>query len=596
MINNENLEKMYNLVADRDKKILECWSEVDGTPSVTTIDMLTLMELEDTKENRLACVERFSGLREDSLINIFKSKKITLEKRKELLNKSLLFSTDYHLSLNKSLLQKVLSLDIDKIYKIVFNYNFLIGNIINKMNVEWEEIVLSYNDNLISREGSAEKAIEYLEKNNLFDLINGQRAEYCYSGIVLENGVDTVKSYAELFPREIISLNDEKKRFLKETNGMKSEIELSYIRYFTQLIVALSEKSPVLAISEWEKLDILWMDIDSPIQVVHPMEYYEDILRNSVTLEWDLRVTNPKVLKNTTGEKSLKVMVDYFDKHNYENEILFETVKNNIEKIQLHIGKQTLYSGMQYKGLSSAQVIPNNEQVSSEYGKKIFAFSDKGYELSKTKPLMEIHKQIFGPDIISKSKKLLDVQENWETIYDITTIGHEYGHILWKGVNTESKMSQTGVFKNIEEFKATAGGILSFFDSDIEEKYWEDVLINVLKRSVSLISWKEVTELVPYYCESLITMNILFDSGVFVFDGSNLSIDTSRKKYEDFKLEYSKVYFDLVSRYLKEEDAKVFLDEKSVLEDSFYYPKNENAYKFSKHYYNLYLEIGNNIS
>jgi hypothetical protein len=35
------------------------------------------------------------------------------------------------------------------------------------------------------------------------------------------------------------------------------------------------------------------MKIKTPIQIGHPLEYYEDHFRKAVALEWDIRLTNP---------------------------------------------------------------------------------------------------------------------------------------------------------------------------------------------------------------------------------------------------------------------------------------------------------------
>ena len=51
-------------------------------------------------------------------------------------------------------------------------------------------------------------------------------------------------------------------------------------------------------------------------------------------------------------------------------------VHSNIDKTQLYISTPMLYYGAEFNGLFSAQVVPNDEKVSGECGKKIFAFVD----------------------------------------------------------------------------------------------------------------------------------------------------------------------------------------------------------------------------
>ena len=70
---------------------------------------------------------------------------------------------------------------------------------------------------------------------------------------------------------------------------------------------------------------------------------------------------------------------------------------------------------------------------------------------------MQITHNIFEPNFIQKHQNFIqnDAKKYFE-IYDIETIGHEFGHTLWLDLDTESVMNTTGNFKNIEEFKATA--------------------------------------------------------------------------------------------------------------------------------------------
>ena len=117
---------------------------------------------------------------------------------------------------------------------------------------------------------------------------------------------------------------------------------------------------------------------------------------------------------------------------------------------------------------------------------------------------MQLTKDIFPKEFLDRKNEIVqNLPQRYFEIYDIETIGHEYGHILWCDDETESFMNKTGNFKNIEEFKATTGGLISYFlDQDTDEAHLkEQVLIDLVKRSVGLIGWMEVDEVQPYYCE-----------------------------------------------------------------------------------------------
>ncbi len=185
-----------------------------------------------------------------------------------------------------------------------------------------------------------------------------------------------------------------------------------------------------------------------------------------------------------------------------------------VDETQLYIGQPILYYAAEFNGLFSAQVVPNDEQVSAELGKKIFAYADFVMESKKSKPIMKLSIETMGEDFVKKQKALVENEPKlWHEIYDISTVGHEYGHILWIDSDTEIKMNSTGGFKNIEEFKATSGGLMAFFHNEREELKTH-IVDDLVSRAVGLMAWREVGEVLPYYCEGVIHRDILVSSGV----------------------------------------------------------------------------------
>jgi hypothetical protein len=94
--------------------------------------------------------------------------------------------------------------------------------------------------------------------------------------------------------------------------------------------------------------------------------------------------------------------------------------------------------------------------VSEAHGKKIFAFPGFVLESQRSLPKMQITENIFDETFVKLHHDFIqnDAKRYFE-IYDIETIGHEFGHTLWLDLDTENLMNETGNFKNIEEFKAT---------------------------------------------------------------------------------------------------------------------------------------------
>jgi hypothetical protein len=83
-------------------------------------------------------------------------------------------------------------------------------------------------------------------------------------------------------------------------------------------------------------------------------------------------------------------------------------------------------------GAYSAQVVPNDDVVSKVHGKKIFAFPKYVLEAQKSAPRMKLDSKLISEEILEKYRKFLDGrEEDYYKIYDIETIGHEFGHTLW---------------------------------------------------------------------------------------------------------------------------------------------------------------------
>jgi hypothetical protein len=81
-------------------------------------------------------------------------------------------------------------------------------------------------------------------------------------------------------------------------------------------------------------------------------------------------------------------------------------------------------------------------------------------------------------------------------------------------------MNASGAFKNIEEWQATAAATVAYFGSsgsdDLEGR--EIFLMELITRAVGLIRYYKTNDVIPYYTESLIHLELLFASGVVMVD------------------------------------------------------------------------------
>jgi len=96
-------------------------------------------------------------------------------------------------------------------------------------------------------------------------------------------------------------------------------------------------------------------------------------------------------------------------------------------------------------------------------------------------------------------------------------------------------------------------------------------------------------KLLPYYCEGLIHLDILFTSGVITY-AEQIQIDYS--KYEEMKVAYQAAYKKLAETYLAKVDANEYLKQYTVKENAVYLPVKEEIKAFVEHYYARYKEIG----
>ena len=56
---------------------------------------------------------------------------------------------------------------------------------------------------------------------------------------------------------------------------------------------------------------------------------------------------------------------------------------------------------------------------------------------------MKITQNIFEPEMIQRKNTIVqELPQRYFKIYDIETIGHEFGHALWLDLDTESLMNQ----------------------------------------------------------------------------------------------------------------------------------------------------------
>lgn len=609
----KDVQKVYDFVTDQKNQINKLYEylEKDQNEKLFIIEEFSNnLNLELTKDLKLALITRLVNLRDDSLVQVLKKLKKDENQIIQIQEKAYLFVKDYWLEKHKNTIEYILQNNLlTPFYQKIFQGVYRVGVAMTAWQSQWTaKIINGVNKELSNRfDDDNEKVMQYLEQNDLFDKgHDGQTADRSYSLLVKKDDIYQSKAYIDGFKKEVTDVVDTLESFVDDIIELEDEIynqKWQYVQYLQALITAFSEQRTNQLVSKWAQVDTEWMKITTPIQIGHPLEYYEDHFRKAVALEWDIRLTNPSLQNNNQRVEKIKTMF-YKLFNNFENKKeykdIYEFSLKSLDKVQLYLGRPAQFFAAEFNGLFSAQVVPNDEIVSKQMGKKIFAFSDEILQTQRAKPFLKLSKEIFGQEFLSTEREFLfNETKSWHKVYDITTIGHEFGHILWCDDETETVMNKTANFKNIEEFKATTGGLVSFFmDENNDEKELETFVLNdTIKRAVGLIGWMEVDEVLPYYCEGMIHLKGLFDSKVLSWDKDNkkLTIDQSSKNIENLKQWYINTYSSLALHYLDKKDASLFLTKYAVKKGKYFTSSDETIDNFVQYYFTRYKEIGQEL-
>ena len=603
----EDLKRVYELVENEQKELQKFYDVIKSHSLIDSkiFDMEILIDefldnlnLPINSESRLAAINRVVNLREDLLLQVMKQNGFDEEKIIEAKERAYIWVAKFYIDRFDKLIEKIEKEELlNPFYRAILRGAHLVGVAMSSWQSSWSaQIVNGVNRELFRLfNGDEEKIFEILNEKNLFEPgVNGEKGDRAYSVLRINGKNFEIVPYSKAFEDEVKSVVKELDVFIENLNSLEDEVfglKREWIFYLIKIKEALLEEDINRLIPKWSDVDSAWMKITSPIQIGHPLEYYEDHYRKAVALEWDVRISNPKFRENRVKDRIKSAFKKIYLDLNANEETIFQNSIKNLDRVQLYVGRAFSWYGAEFNGLFSAQVVPNDEIVSKKEGKKIFAYADMIYSTQKSKPPMKITKEVFGKTLVKRFRKILDKPDIWHKVYDITTIGHEYGHILWMDESSEAIMNVSGQFKNVEEFKATVGGLIAFFIFE-ESELWEYVLEDIVQRAVSLISWREIPEVLPYYIEGLLHLKGLFDSNVLSFE-DKLVVNLSYEAYERLKNWYFSTYKNLVGNYyLKKADPKDFLQKFIQKEKNLYFPKDKNIKEFVNYYWDLYKKIG----
>ncbi|WP_456404791.1 invasion protein CiaB [Hydrogenimonas sp.] len=600
----EDLQRLYDEILRRQKELGSFYDLLGAGHAEAEAwvgDFLRRMELPQTPEARMAALTRLIALRDDALAQLLEKEGRSEEEIIEAKERAYKMVADFYLERHLKLLDWIEDEALlTPFYREILKEAHRVGEAMSGWQSAWTaQIVHGINRELFELfNGDEERIYEMLEHENLLDLREeGCVGDRCYS--VLKKSRKGFKSvpYAKAFRMEVQEVVNRLTNMRRLLERMEDEVfgqQEAWLAYIDALIDAFSHERTEGLIKKWAEVDRRWMAITAPIQIGHPLEYYEDHYRKAVALEWDVRLASPKLMQETKIAERVAAAGGALARAFGGDALrVHENCAKQVERTQLYIGIPALFYGAEFQGLFSAQVVPNDTEVSRELGKKIFAFADNVLESKRSRPVMRIARETFGDDFVKRQRSLMfERPELWHRIYEITTIGHEYGHILWVDDDTETAMNGSGNYKNVEEFKATVGGLMAFFMHE-EEALKEEILRDTIARAVSLMSWRKTGEVEPYYVEGLLHLDILFQAEVLSFDGRKLHIDSGQIAYERQKTLYKERYLELIRDfYLPKKDAGIFLERYVQKEEGVWHLKSPAVREFVDHYWTRYLQIG----
>ena len=587
-----------NLLVEKSKAWLNAFYKDENNEFVKK--GLEICEFKGNKSQKIAILRRIVDLKVDPLLSEFKKLGYTKRKCDRLREEMYEFTRMIHEDLHRNLINDIGKAQIlEEFYFQLIVGVHKIGLVINEFQKEWQKkIIDTINRRFAVKFKNIADARKFILENKLYQ--KTPRDEICdrsYGVIVEKDNTFEFVPYAVGFKSQILRLEQAFDIVLKSLKQTQNRLEhTAYIEYLTKLKEAFLQTDNDKVIGAWRDAEIAWMDIKTPIQIGHPLEYYEDAYTHAVALEWDIRLARASKFDVDKFKTQTKETFDkIYKKIAVNNQIMHSLVNSNIDKTQLYISTPMIYYGADLNGLFSAQVVPNDEFVSSNCGKKIFAFVDFVYENAKAKPFMKLTSEIFDKTYLNFGRSILFKHpEIWRRVYEISTIGHEFGHIFFIDEDTENLMNKSGVFKYIEEYKATTGGLMNFFLHE-EDSLKMAVLDELIRRSVGLIAWQKVDEVKAYYCESLIHLSVLFDSGVLNFVEQKLLLNFSKESYENFKKKCIANYEKLAKIYADKVDASGFLNQFAQVKNGVYLPKDKKVREFVEFYHKRYEEIGNEV-
>jgi len=351
----QDLQRIYDELQTRQESLNEYYKLLEGEhPKAKMLveSFLTKMSLPVNSETTMAALTRLINLREDALEQVLQKEGFSEDEIIAKKEEAYLFAKEMHISRHEYLIAWVKSENLlTPFYRTLIIGVHYIGECMSLWQSAWTaKIINGVNRNLlIEHNGDEEAVFKMLQTKELLDLApTGEVGDRCYSVLIKDDkGEYRSVAYSDAFPKEVASLVSTIEDCIESLSLEKDEVfqqKSEWIAYFVAIKKAFAGYEPKKLIGLWANVDRAWMKITTPLQVGHPLEYYEDHFRKAVALEWDLRIINPELQSGSmTRENIKKFSVKLASK--IDGEVLGTIEKNatQVDETQLYIGKPMLY-------------------------------------------------------------------------------------------------------------------------------------------------------------------------------------------------------------------------------------------------------------
>ncbi|MDQ7085469.1 MAG: invasion protein CiaB [Sulfurovum sp.] len=315
----QDLQTIYDELQRRQAKLNAFYDLLDENKGNDEAEkliklFLTLMNIPRDSEGYMAGLTRLVGLREDALEQVmqkngFDARKI--EMKKEV---AYGFVSHFHLERHEELIQWIEQEQLlTPFYRsLIFGVHY-VGRQMTLWQSDWtRQIINKINPELSALcDNDESQVLAMLQDEGLLDKdTQGNVGDRCYSVLQKdEAGAYQSVAYSEAFPQHVAGVSTSLLQLIKRLEKEEDEVfgqKEEWIAYFIALEEAFTHKQTDALIGKWAEVDRKWMAVKAPLQVGHPLEYYEDHYRKAVALEWDLRIVNPTLQEGSPTRDNIK--------------------------------------------------------------------------------------------------------------------------------------------------------------------------------------------------------------------------------------------------------------------------------------------------